>query len=387
MSKNTDSPKPPYRSEENAAVRINSHLIGNGLPPLIIAEAGSAHGGKLERARELIRYARDAGADCIKFQAIIADEIVHPAAGSIRLPGGEVPIWERFRALEQSRDFYVALKEASEQQGLLFLCSPFGRESAAMLLSLGVAAIKVASPELNHYPMLERAAEVPLLLSTGVSLLGDIEETCRFLEARSTEAVLLHCITAYPAPEEEYNLSVLPLLHRLFGLPTGVSDHSRDPVLVPLLAVSEGAAVIEKHLTFPERGDGLDDPIALTPEGFTQMCREVRENSGLSREEIRGRLAKRYSAERVEKVLGNGKKTLAPAEQPFYGTTNRSLVARRAMVAGERLSEENCAFLRAEQNRSPGLRPSEWPVARGSRLVKPVEGGEGLSWTHLLQSD
>ena len=105
----------------------------------------------------------------------------------------------------------------------------------------------------------------------------------------------------------------------------------------------------------------------------------------LSKEEVQERLAKQYSQKRVDKVLGNGKKTLAQAEQPFYHTTNRSVVARRDMDAGERLDEENCALLRSEQNRSPGLRPAEWPAVHGAKLVKPVTGGEGVSWTHLLQ--
>jgi N-acetylneuraminate synthase len=378
-----DRRQPPPSS----TLRIGTRRIGGGAPPLIIAEAGSAHGGDLARARSLIAYARDAGADCIKFQAIIADEIVHPAAGSITLPGGDIPIWSRFRELERPPDFYAELKEETERAGLLFLCSAFGLGSADLLLSLGVSAIKIASPELNHYPLLERAAAVPLLMSAGVSLLGDIEESCSFLRERGGEAALLHCITAYPAPEEEYNLRIIPLLQQLFGVPAGVSDHSRDPLLVPLLAASEGAAVIEKHLTFPERGDGLDDPIALTPGSFERMCRELRERKNCSAEEIRSRLVHGYSEETVAAVLGNGRKTLSPSEEPFYRTSNRSVVALRDLPPGTRVSKENCALLRTEQNRPAGLRPSHWPQIDGCRLVRAVRAGEGISWSHLLRSD
>lgn len=382
MSTSTEAGQPPL-----PALEVAGRKIGGGEPPLIIAEAGSAHDGDPEKARQLIRYARDAGADCIKFQAIYADEIVHPSAGAIRLPGGDIPVWERFRRLERGPDFYALLKEESEAAGLLFLCSPFGVRSAEMLLSLGAEALKIASPELNHFPLLERAAAVPLLISTGVSRLSDIEETVSFLESAGGRAALLHCITSYPAPAEEYNLRLIPLLRQIFGLPVGVSDHSRDPVLVPITAAAEGAAAIEKHITFPERGDGLDDPIALTPESFTGMCRELKAVRGRSAGAIRERAEQLYGKETVERVRGDGRKVLAPAERPYYLTTNRSLIALWDLEPGERLTDENCALLRAEQNRRPGLRPGDWPLVRGARLTAAVQGGDGISWAHLLQSD
>jgi sialic acid synthase SpsE len=145
--------------------------------------------------------------------------------------------------------------------------------------------------------------------------------------------------------------------------------------------------VIEKHLTFPERGQELDDPIALTPERFGQMCRELGEYSPEQPEGLRERAEELYGRERVQTVLGSGRKELAQAERPFYRGTNRSLVALRDLPPGERLSEENCALLRAEQNRPAGLRPAEWPLVRKARLAHGVSAGEGISWSHLLRSD
>jgi N-acetylneuraminate synthase len=384
MSTNTET---SAHSPEELRLELDGRTVGGGAPPLIIAEAGSAHAGDAEKARRLIDYAAEAGADCIKFQAIIADEIVHPAAGSIRLPGGPVAIHERFRRLEQPAEFYARLKEESERAGLLFLCSPFGRESATMLLTLGVAGIKIASPELNHYPLLQEAAAVPLLLSTGVSSLADIEESCDFLEERDGQFALLHCITAYPAPAREYNLRLIPLLRRLFGRPVGVSDHSTEPLLVPLLAAAEGAAVIEKHITFPERGSGLDDPIALPPAQFAAMCGALRELRGSPAEAFRARLARDYPEEVIEGVRGSGRKRLAPSERPFYPRSKRSVVALRDLEEGERVDEESCALLRSEQNRPAGLRPAQWPMVRGSRITRSLSAGEGLTWSHLLRSD
>ncbi|MBN1836453.1 MAG: N-acetylneuraminate synthase family protein, partial [Spirochaetales bacterium] len=278
--------------------------VGDGRPCLVVAEAGSAHLGDLARGRELVDAAVEAGAGCVKFQVIIAEEIVHPRTGPVALPGGEVPLYERFRALERPPDFYAALKEHTERRGALFLASAFGLESARILRRLGVAALKVASPELNHFPLLEEIAGygLPLLLSTGVSTLGDIERALGVLrgapwragaaveppspraEAASRgvepgassqghlgpQTLLLHCVTAYPAPEEQYNLRVLPALRGLFGSLVGVSDHSRDPLLVPGLAVLQGASVVEKHIALRRRDGGLDDPIALEPEEFAR---------------------------------------------------------------------------------------------------------------------
>src|SRR6056297_3493639 len=133
----------------------------------LVAEAGTAHLGDRERAKRLIDAAAAAGADYIKFQWVIADEIVHPNAGAITLHGKAVRIWERFKALERPPEFYASLKDETEQRGLRFLCSPFGEKSAAGLRALAVEAVKIASPELNHYPLLSAVAGLPLLLSTG----------------------------------------------------------------------------------------------------------------------------------------------------------------------------------------------------------------------------
>ncbi|GAH56234.1 unnamed protein product, partial [marine sediment metagenome] len=214
---------------------IGERKIGFGAPCLIVAELGSAHLGDLERAYQLIDSAADAGADCVKFQLIIADEIVHPRTGVIDLPGGKIPVYQRFKKLERGVEFYAEIKEYAEKRGAIFLCSAFGIESARLLRSLNIQAIKIASPELNHYPLLEEVAgyNVPLILSTGVSTLGDIEKALAVTCSTSGKTILLHCVTSYPAPEDDYNLKLIPNLSALFGTTVGVSDHSKDPLLIP----------------------------------------------------------------------------------------------------------------------------------------------------------
>jgi len=367
----------------NLYIRIGSRQIGEGHPCLIVAEAGSSHQGELSRAFELIDAAGEAGADCVKFQVIFADEIVHPRTGSIELPGGRTSIHRRFRELERDLSFYTRLKEHTEKRGLLFLCSAFGLRSARLLRDMGVQAVKVASPELNHFPLLRELAGygLPLIISTGVSTLSDIE---RALIAAGPQVLLLHCITAYPAPEEEYNLRVIPSLRGIFGLPAGISDHSRDPLLVPGLAVAVGACVIEKHLALSAADGGLDDPIALEPEAFVRMVEVVRQLEGMDSEQGRSWLEQDYGRERVESVLGDGVKRLAPSERKYYLTTNRSLHAAGEIQAGQPIQAGDVCIVRSESNLRPGLGPEYLEVIVGRTAQRSIPAGEGITWEDIL---
>ena len=366
-----------------------------GGPPRVIAEIGTSHGGELSKARELIQAAAEAGAQVAKFQAVIADEIVHPQAGSIALPGGSVPIYERFIALEQPPEFYAALQEACLNAGVGFLCTPFGLESAALLSQLQIREWKIASPELNHLPLIRYVAEtgLPVILSSGVSSLSDIElalETVR--EAGPREITLLHCVTSYPAPAEEYNLRLLPLLAALFGVEVGVSDHSEDPELVPGLAVLMGAQVIEKHITLSRGGDGLDDPIALEPEAFrksVQVAESVWQllRAGADEETLLREFRSSYGENRVEAVLGTGRKELAPSEAENYRSTNRSILVRQEISAGTTLTSDHLALLRSEHNLSPGLHPRFLDTVIGATVQVDLPAGSGLTWEHLLIRD
>ena len=345
----------------------------------VIAEAGTSHDGDLDHARRLIDAARVAGADCVKFQAVFADEILHPLTGEVELPTGRVPLYERFRSVERDGAFYRELKRHCEESGLIFLCTPFGLRSAAMLAEIGVRAYKIASPELNHFPLLRAVAGFgkPVLLSTGVSTLADIE---RALEIVGDAAVLLHCITAYPAPPEESNLRLIPNLAALFGVPVGMSDHSLDPVLVPSLAAAVGACCLEKHITLSRATDGLDDPIALEPESFRSMVQAVRSATFLGRERTVESLERVHGAERIRAVLGSGVKALAPSERESYGRTNRSIHALRAIARGELFSAENLAILRTEKVLRPGVPPELYGRLVGRRAARDVDSGEGVTW-------
>jgi N-acetylneuraminate synthase len=357
--------------------------IENGGRCFVIAEAGTSHNGDISRGRELVAAAAESGADCVKFQAVFAEEILHPSCGEVPLPGGPVSLYRRFEELEAPRNFYEALKAEAENRNILFLCTGFGPKSFALLEDIGVSVHKVASPELNYTALLTALAECgkPVILSTGVSLLGDIE---RAVELIPRKRMLLHCITAYPAPEEEYNLAVIPLLNRLFGLPVGVSDHSEDPLAVPLTGSAHGAALLEKHLRLDGSREGLDDPIALDPGAFSRMVKAVRGLEEVPLEERSGGCIEILGRERFLRVTGDGVKRLAPAERANYGRTNRSIHAVTDLEAGTRITETNTAVLRTEKKLDPGLHPRFHPGILGARLSRSVAAGQGITWRDVL---
>lgn len=351
---------------------------------LILAEIGTGHLGDRSKAKELIAAATEAGADCAKFQVVFADEIIHPLTGELNLPGGRVRLYDRFREVEQDADFYRFCKEETEAAGMVFLASPFGIRSARLLKDLGSAWYKVASPELNHFPLLEelRGYGQPLVLSSGVSRLEDIERAVEFFEGLPLS--LLHCITAYPAPPEEYNLRVLQPLSVLFGCPVGVSDHSMDPELVPVIGRSAGASMVEKHFCLSRQDPGLDDPIALDPALFRQMTRAIRDLEATPASQWVQMVRDLYGEGRVEAILGTGRKVLAPSERANYERTNRSIHAVKALPAGHRLTKADLAILRTEKILRPGLAPSLLPLVLGKTLQRAVSAGEGLVWEDLL---
>ena len=349
--------------------------------PLIIAELGTSHGGDLSKAKEMAAVAAEAGASCVKLQMVFADEILHPNTGEVALPGGSIRLYDRFRELEMPPEFYAEIKEYVESWGLLFLCTPFGLKSAKILRELQPKIVKIASPELNFTGLLTEIARwgVPALLSTGVSTLGDIEEALGALGSRDRSPhSLLHCVTAYPAPETDYNLRVVRSLSEVFGIAAGVSDHSLDPELVPALAITQGAAAIEKHVCLSRGDPGLDDPIALSPDLFVRMMKAIRYAVAMGPEDTIESLKRDRGAEVVEAVLGSGIKTLAPSERENYMRTNRSLHALRDIQPGETITARDFAVLRTEKILRPGLAPSWAEKICGRTARQCIPAGEGI---------
>lgn len=369
---------------------------------LIIAEIGTSHEGSVEKAKMLVDAAADSGADCIKFQWVYADEILHPNTGFVKLPTGNIPLYERFRQLECDSSFYKEMLDYVHSKGCSFCCSPFGIRSMQELLKINPDYVKIASPELNHFLMLEELADyrklqisegkkpVPVIISSGVSKLKDIEKA---LEIIGTDGVsLLHCITSYPAPEEEYNLRLITNLKNIFGIKAGVSDHSLDPVLVPALSIACGGEIIEKHITLSRKTIGLDDPVALEPEQFGLMVHVVHQSEvtlkhyglEIGYKRILDQISEQFGEEKIKAVLGTGIKKLAPAEEANYGRTNRSLHFMKDMKAGEKITEYDIGILRTEKVLTPGISPEFYETVIGAVLSMDVTAGQGIQLENLI---
>lgn len=363
---------------------------------MVIAEIGTSHEGSIEKAKRLIDAAKEAEADAVKFQWVIADEILHPKTGFVDLPTGRIPLYERFRQLECPPDFYAKTLEYARSLGLKWICSPFGLKSLELLLELKPDAVKIASPELNHFPMLRKLADwrksnaaIPVIVSSGVSKQSDIEAALAVLGKSGVS--LLHCVTSYPAPEEEYNVRLIAALKKQLGVKTGLSDHSLDPVLVPCLAASQGATLFEKHITLSKKTSGLDDPVALEPQQFLQMTRALKQcqaamnryGSERGEKEIIKQMSEQYGSERVQKVLGSGIKALAPAEEKNYGRTNRSLHYMKAFEAGHVLEAQDIGVLRTEKVLTPGIGPEFLESVIGKKLARAVQDGAGVAFEDI----
>lgn len=368
----------------------------------IIAEIGTSHEGDEKKAEALIDCAVSAGCDAVKFQWVYASEILHPDTGYVKLPTGNIRLYDRFKQLECAPDFFERMRDYAHKKGVKFVCSPFGLRSLDELLAVQPDYVKIASPELNHYPLLQHLSSyrasyradgktpVPVIVSSGVSRLSDIE---RALQILGTDGVsLLHCITCYPAPETEYNVRLIENLARIFGVQTGVSDHSLDPILVPVLSVVCGASVIEKHITLSRKTSGLDDPVALEGEQFALMVHCVRQCetvlSHYGREEggrrVISQLEQSYERARIDAVLGDGIKRLAASEKENYTRTNRSLHFMRSMKKGERIREADIGVLRTEKTLSPGISPEFLPLVVGAELFHDVKNGDGVQLSDFM---
>jgi sialic acid synthase SpsE len=401
------------REKDNFFKNVENSAF-NPKKPLIIAELGTSHNANMDKAKEMVCAASETGADCVKFQMVFADEILHPNTGEVALPGGKIRLYDRFKALETPVEFYAQIKDFVESKGLLFLCTPFGLKSAALLRGLKPKIVKIASPELNYTGLLEEIAGwgLPVLLSSGVSRLSDIETALELFREDLTQRhkgtqrsqssaiistpepgneeffersliCLLHCVTAYPAPETDYNLKVLPNLAGIFGVSVGVSDHSSDPELVPALAVSMGASVIEKHFCLSKTDPGLDDPIALPPDEFSQMVRAVRRAAQDGAQETLAFYGRERGEEFVRKILGSGVKELAPSEKANYHLTNRSIHALRDIQKGEILKRGDYAVLRTEKILRPGLEPCWEKIIEGRVAREFIPAGEGIRFEDI----
>jgi N-acetylneuraminate synthase len=313
------------------SMRIGKHEIGEGLGCFILAEAGVNHNGSLAQACALVDAAVEAGADAVKFQTFTAEKLVLPdtpqAQYQRRASQGAESQLEMLKGLELSRKDHQALVEHCRKQGIPFLSTPFDEDSADFLESLGVEAFKIGSGDLTNVPLLEHVARKgrPMIVSTGMSTLGEVEAAVTAIETQGDPAlVLLHCVSNYPAAPRDANLRAMATLRLAFGCPVGYSDHTMG-IEVPLAAAALGACVIEKHFTLDRGLPGPDHQASMEPREFKRLVQGIR---------------------LVEAAMGDGRKRPVASEADVLAVARRSLVAAVAIPKGTALRTEMLALRR-----------------------------------------
>lgn len=332
---------------------------GQRLKTLIIAEAGVNHNGDMAMACALIDAAADAGADLVKFQTFDADRLVTGSARKAdyqtKTTAADESQRDMLKRLELSAAMHEQLIAHSARRGIEFFSTAFDLDSLDYLMGLGMARIKVPSGEITNLPYLRKVGSYgkPVILSTGMATLGDIEAALAVLEAAGTprdRITVLHCSTEYPAPMAEVNLLAMPALARAFGVRVGYSDHT-EGIEVAIAAVALGACVIEKHFTLDRSLPGPDHRASIEPDELARMVSSIRN---------------------IELALGDGVKRPSASEEKNRLVARKSLVAARAIAKGELFSEENLAAKRPGTGISP-MRLDEWLGRPAARDFAPDE--------------
>jgi N-acetylneuraminate synthase len=263
-------------------VTIAGRRVGHGQPPLIVAELSGNHNGSLDRALALIDAAKAAGADAVKMQTYTADTITldHPGP-EFRIAGGPWDgrtLHDLYEEAHTPWEWHAAMFARARAHGMLVFSAPFDDTAVDFLETLGCPAYKIASFELVDLPLIRKAAATgkPLIMSTGMANREEIGEAIAAArDAGCEELVVLHCISSYPAPDEDSNLLTLPDLAESFSVPAGLSDHTLGSA-VAVAAIGLGAVLIEKHFTLARSDGGPDSGFSLEPDEFATLARDCR---------------------------------------------------------------------------------------------------------------
>ena len=326
---------------------------------LIIAEAGVNHNGDIELAKRLIDVAADAGADLVKFQTFSAERLTTQSAPKAYYQNQTTDSAESqylmLKQLELSMEMHEVLISHCQQRNIGFFSTGFDIQSLDYLALLGPERFKIPSGEITNLPYLRHVGGYgkPVILSTGMATLSEIEAALEVLEAAGTprrQITVLHCNTEYPTPMQDVNLRAMCGIRDGFGVAVGYSDHTAG-IEVPIAAVALGATVIEKHLTLDRNLPGPDHKASLEPDEFAAMVRAIRN---------------------IEQAMGDGIKRPSPSEAKNKPIARKSLVAAKPICAGEQFTAENVTAKRP----GSGISPMRWDEVMGQVAARDFAADE-----------
>ena len=343
---------------------IGGRAVGGGAPAYVIAEVGANHNRDMAVARRLIDVAVDAGADAVKFQTYSGDRIYSRKTPRFKYlePITDKSPAELLEEISLPREWQGPLADYSRERGIDFFSSPFDHEAVRELDALDVPVLKIASFEIVDLPLIAAAASTgrPLIISTGMALMGEIEDAVRTaLDAGASGVGLMQCTSVYPAPAERANLRAMDTMRRAFGVPVGLSDHTLG-IATPIAAAALGAAFVEKHYTLDRTMEGPDHPFALEPGELKAMVAGIRD---------------------AQAALGDGRKDGPGPEESeeMYRLGRRSLVLTRDLREGTVLERDMLTVKRP----GFGIKPKELDVVLGRALRVDAEADEILTWEML----
>lgn len=339
---------------------INERKIGPQRKPFIIAEIGINHEGDFEKAKRMIQDAHSSGAECVKFQCHVVEDEMIPEARHVIPANADVSIYKIMERCAFTEKEEIALKEYTEQLGMIYLSTPFSRAAAERLEKMGVVAYKIGSGECNNLPLVKHVASFgkPIILSTGMNNLDMIERSVAILKTAKVEYALLHCVSIYPTPYEKVRLRALNDLKKRFpNTVIGLSDHSVGNYTC-LGAVALGASILEKHFTSDKSWPGPDVPISIDPVELKDLI----------------------IGSRAIHLALNGRKEIQPEEQATIDFAYACVVTIKDVKSGEVFTEDNIWVKR------PGtgeIKAADYETVVGKRANRNIEAHAQIKWADI----
>lgn len=349
----------------NKNIKIGNKMIGLDYPTYFIAEIGGNFDGNLDKAKRLVDAAKEAGADCAKFQTFTAETIVSEGGFSKMTLHGVHGSWNRsisevFKDVELPLDWHYKIADHCKNVGIDFSTSPYYKEAVDLCADMNLPFIKIGSGEITWLEMLDYIARkgLPVMLATGDATMSEIDEAVRTIEKTGNKnLVLMQCITNYPSKIDSANVNVLKTYQNAFNCLTGYSDHSPGHV-VALASVVLGGRVIEKHFTLNKKDKGPDHPHSMEPAEFKFMVDSIRE---------------------VERAMGSTRKEVVDEESETVFVQRRCLYAKRNLKKGQIITAEDIDILRP----ALGIPPKFKEVLIGKTINKDIPARDPIFWEDL----
>jgi N,N'-diacetyllegionaminate synthase len=340
-------------------ITIGNRVIGGDAPCFIVAEIGANHNQQFDIARQLIDVAVQAGADAVKFQSFTVENWLSKDFTDFPTMTGEKDLHSALKRTELTYDMYARIAEYCKQQCIICFSTPSHKTDVDRLYELGTPAFKFGAVQVTDLPTIAHAAQygLPIILSTGASDMSEVMQAVEtVLDTGNDQLALLHCTSLYPCQDSNLlNLNILRSFQAMFDFPIGYSDHTLDPVVVPVAAVALGAKIIEKHITLDRSSQGPDHAFALEPAELARMVEAIR---------------------KTEQALGKAYRRLLPEEAEIARTGRRSLVATRDIKAGEVIRAGDLTSKRP----GTGIAPRHLDLVVGRVARRDIQADRVLTW-------